>query len=344
MRSFGSDNNSGVHPAVMEAIVAANNNHAVGYGDDPWTLAAEACLRAEFGPEATPFFVFNGTGANVIALRACTQSFHAIIAAESAHIACDECGAPTQFTGCMIKEIVTTDGKLTPELIQSKLTGFGSPHHAQPRVVYISQCTEFGTLYTPDEIRAIADFVHQHALYLHMDGARLYNAAARLGTTLKELTVDCGVDILSLGGTKNGLMMGEVVLSFRPELSQYIAYFRKQSAQLYSKMRFASAQFPPFFEGELWRKSAHHANAMAQLLVKGLIELGISEFSQPVEANIILVKLPKEVTNALLARHFFYIWNEESGEVRFVTSWDTTTTDLDCFLNDLRHAIQITTK
>ncbi|MBQ7824473.1 MAG: low specificity L-threonine aldolase [Bacteroidaceae bacterium] len=334
MRSFASDNNSGVHPAVMNAIVKANVDHAVGYGDDPYTDEAVKAVRSVFGNTADVFFVFNGTGANVVALKACTQPFHAIIAAETAHIAVDECGAPVAQTGCLLKEIATTNGKLTPKLIQTRLTGFGEVHHSQPKVVYLAQCTELGTVYTIDEIKRIADFIHGYGMYLHMDGARLANAAVSLGCSLKEMTVDAGVDILSFGGTKNGMMIGESVISFRKELSENLGYIRKQSAQLYSKMRYVSCQFTAYLQNNLWQKNAAHANEMAQKLKNGLEQIAPIEFTQSVDANILLLRLPRKMIPLLQKDYFFYIWNETNDEIRLVTSFDTTQNDIECFLTD----------
>ncbi len=248
MRSFGSDNNSGVHPQLMQAIIDANRNHTIGYGDDDWTREAENAVKKLVGKDdIEPYFVFNGTGANVIALQACTLPFHSIICASTAHIAVDECGAPTKFTGCPLKEIDTPDGKLTPELVRPLLHGFGVEHHSQPKVIAISQTSEMGTAYTPGEIKALADLAHEHGMYLFIDGTRIANACAFLNVSLKEMTVDCGVDIFTFGGTKNGLMMGEVLVPLRKELAENIKYYRKQTTQLYSKMRFISAQFIPYF-------------------------------------------------------------------------------------------------
>ena len=228
MRSFASDNNSGVHPLIMDAIVKANTDHAIGYGDDPWTAAATTRIKEIFGENASPFFVFNGTGANSVALQAVTRPFNSICCAETAHIYVDECGAPGRMTGCALVPISTPDGKLTPELIKPHLHNFGFCHHSQPKAVYISQVSELGTVYTLEEIRALADLIHRYGMYLHMDGARLANACAYLGCTMKEVTVDAGVDILSFGGTKNGMMMGEAVLSFHPEITENLQYYRKQ--------------------------------------------------------------------------------------------------------------------
>ena len=336
MRSFGSDNNSGVHPQVMKALAEANRDHAIAYGDDPWTAAARLKIKEAFGEEAEPFFVFNGTGANVIALRACTQNFNSIISATTAHIAVDECGAPVYMTGAALKEIATPDGKLTPELISPQLYNWGFEHHSQPKVVYISQCTELGTVYQPEEIKRIADYIHGYGMYLHLDGARLANAAAALDVSLRELTTDCGVDIVSFGGTKNGLMMAESVITLRPELAENLKYLRKQSAQLYSKMRYVSAQFIAYLEDDLWLKNANHANAMARKLRQGIESLGRYEFTQSTDANILLVKIPKETYLRLQQEYFFYVWNEFNDEVRFVTSWDTTEEDVEGLVRKLR--------
>ena len=336
MRSFGSDNNSGVHPQVMKALAEANRDHAIAYGDDPWTAAARLKIKEAFGEEAEPFFVFNGTGANVIALRACTQNFNSIISATTAHIAVDECGAPVYMTGAALKEIATPDGKLTPELISPQLYNWGFEHHSQPKVVYISQCTELGTVYQPEEIKRIADYIHGYGMYLHLDGARLANAAAALSVSLRQLTTDCGVDIVSFGGTKNGLMMAESVITLRPELAENLKYLRKQSAQLYSKMRYVSAQFIAYLEDDLWLKNANHANAMARKLRQGIESLGRYEFTQSTDANILLVKIPKETYLRLQQEYFFYVWNEFNDEVRFVTSWDTTEEDVEGLVRKLK--------
>jgi threonine aldolase len=341
MRSFASDNNAGVHPRVMEAIAEANRDHAVGYGDDPWTGRALDALRRVFGPGAEPFVVFNGTGANSIALQAVTRPFNSIVCAATAHILVDECGAPARMTGCQLSPIETADGKLTPELIAPLLHTLGVEHHPQPGVAYISQTTELGTVYTVGEIRALADFLHSHGMRLHMDGARLSNAAAALGCTFREMTVDAGVDVLSLGGTKNGMMMGEAVVAFRPDVARDMKYIRKQSAQLASKMRYLSAQWLPWLEkrdgdGEpLWSALASHANGMAARLAGVLARVPGMRFTQPVESNQIFCILPPEVLARIRKKYFFYMWNEAAGEARFVTSWDTTEEDIDRFESEL---------
>ncbi len=274
MRSFGSDNNSGVHPLMLQAIIDANKDHTIGYGDDVWTRKAEKAVKRLIGKEdIEPLFVFNGTGANVTALQACTLPFHHIICASTAHIAVDECGAPVKFTGCALKEIVTSDGKLTPGMVRPLLHGFGVEHHSQPKVIAISQTTEMGTVYTPREITLLADLAHEHGMYLFVDGTRMANACAFLNVSVKEMTVDCGVDIFTFGGTKNGLMVGEVLVPLRKELAENIRYYRKQTTQLYSKMRFVSAQFIPYFNEGIWLENATKSNAAAQKLAAGALFL-----------------------------------------------------------------------
>lgn len=336
MRSFASDNNSGVHPLIMDAVIKANEDHAIGYGDDPWTAEATAKIRSIFGEEASPFFVFNGTGANSVALQAVTRSFNSILCAETAHIYVDECGAPARMTGCALVAIPTNDGKLTPELIKPRLHNFGVCHHSQPKAVYISQVTELGTVYTIEEVKAIADLLHAHDMYLHMDGARLANACAYLNCTMKQLTVDAGVDILSFGGTKNGMMMGEAVVSFRPEITENLQYYRKQSAQLASKLRYLSAQFIPYLENNLWLENAMKANISAAKLAEVLKQYPQIQFTQKVETNQIFFTIPAEPLKKLQEKYIFYMWNEEINEARLVTSWDTTGEDIASFEQDLK--------
>ena len=336
MRSFASDNNSGVHPLVMEALNRANQNHAVGYGDDPWTEEAVQKIREAFTPDCEPLFVFNGTGSNVVALQLCTSPYNSILCAETAHIYVDECGAPVRMTGCQIRPFLTPDGKLTPELLRPYLCNFGEQHHSQPGVVYISQCTELGTVYKPEEIRALADMIHPYGMFLHMDGARLANACVALEKSFREMTVDCGVDVLSFGGTKNGLMMGECVVIFNPALKDKARFVRKQSAQLASKLRFLSCQFTAYLTDELWRKNATHANRMAQKLYAALKDLPEVHFTQPVESNQLFLTLPRPVIDRLLQKYFFYFWNEAANEIRLVTSFDTTDEDIATFVRDVK--------
>ena len=336
MRSFGSDNNSGVHPLVMQALVNANDNHAIAYGGDDWTKKAANIVRDMLGNTADPYFVFNGTGANVIGLQACTLPFHSIICASTAHIAVDECGAPVKYVGCAIKEIATPDGKLTPELVRPLLHGFGFEHHSQPKVIAISQTTELGTAYTAAETRALADLAHEHGMYLFVDGSRIANACAYLGASLKELTVDCGVDIFTLGGTKNGLMFGEVLVALRPELAENIKYYRKQTTQLYSKMRYLAAQFIPYLGENIWLKNAQKSNAWAQRLATEMNKVEGVIITQKVESNAVFFILPKTITDKLRERYFFYDWDVTRNEMRLVCSWDTTEEDISGFIDYLK--------
>lgn len=338
MRSFASDNNSGVHPRVMEALTKANRDHALGYGDDPWTREAEEKVREVFGEECRPYFVFNGTGSNVIALQLMTRSFQSVICAKTAHIYVDECGAPVKMTGCQIIPLESADGKLTPGLIESCLHVLGDPHHSQPGAVYLSQCTELGTVYTPGELRAITGLAHAHGLYVHMDGARIANAAAALGVSLREMTAGCGIDVLSFGGTKNGLMMGECIVVFNPVLADTAPFFRKQSSQLASKMRFLSCQFTAYLTDGLWLENACRANEMARLLHAGLSRFPRLRFTQKVESNQLFLTMPRELARRMLESYFFYYWNEADGEIRLVTSFDTTEADVRGFLDTLEAA------
>jgi len=341
MRSFGSDNHSGIHLAVLEAIHQANMDHACAYGNDVYSERLQAKIEEIFGEDATIFPTFNGTGANICALRACVQPFHAILCSESAHIFVDECGAPEFLTGAALKSIPTSDGKITVAMLEPFLDAFDFEHHSQPKVLYISQATELGTIYKPEEIKQLSVFLNYNKMYLHMDGARLANAAATLECSLREITIDCGVDILSFGGTKNGMMMGESVITFRQELAENMKYIRKQSTQLFSKMRFSSAQFLAYFQNDLWLTNAQHANKMARLLRRKIEETGSFEFTQPTEANVILVKFPPTLINNMLKHHFFYVWNEKTHEVRLVTSWDTTEEDIVNFISSLKNSIKL---
>lgn len=332
MRSFASDNNSTVHPFVMDAIAKANTNHALGYGNDIWTQEATLKIKEHFGLQSVPFFVFNGTGSNVLALQVLTRPYHSILCARTAHINVDECGAPVKMTGCQICPIETVDGKLNPDLILPYLHGFGDQHHSQPGVIYLSQCTELGTVYTVEELKSITSLAHQYGMYVHMDGARIANAAEYLGLTMKQISVDCGIDILSFGGTKNGLMIGESVIVFNEKLTNEVCFYRKQSAQLASKMRYLSCQFSAYLSDDLWLKNARHANQMAQLLYAELSKIEGVIFTQKVETNALFLTMPREVINQLLEHYFFYFWNEANDEIRLVTSFDTTEDDVRNFI------------
>jgi threonine aldolase len=327
-RGFASDNNSGVHPAIFKAMLDANQGHVRGYGDDPYTAKAVALFRDTFGSDTEVFFVFNGTGANILGLSSVTHSFNSIICAETAHIEEDECGAPEKFTGCKLLPVKPVGGKLTPELVEHHLKGFGFEHHSQPKVISISQATEMGTVYQPKEIRALADLAHSHKMYLHMDGARIANAAVSLNMGFKAITKDCGVDILSFGGTKNGMMMGEAVLFFNPELTPHTKYLRKQCMQLFSKMRFIGAQFQAYFEDDLWKETASQSNKMARYLRDEVSKIPQVEITQPVEANGVFARIPKDIIENLQQHFFFYVWNEKDSEVRWMTTFDTTETEI----------------
>lgn len=337
MRSFGSDNHSGVHRDILSAISEANKDHVIAYGDDPYTEKVSQKIKQLFGEQAHFFPMFNGTGANICALRACLQPYHAIIAPETGHIFVDECGAPEWLTGAAVKSVSTPDGKVRPEMLHPFFYHFGFEHHSQPKVLYISQLSELGTAYTIAEIKALADLLHQHNMYLHMDGARIANAAATLGVSFKEITTDAGVDILSFGGTKNGMMLGESVITFRPELAENMKYIRKQSTQLYSKMRFCSAQFLAYLENDLWLQNARHANKMAQMLRSELEKVSSIQFTQPTDGNILLLKMEPDMIEKLLQKHFFYIWDEMTHEIRLVTSWDTTEEDVQALISDVKN-------
>ena len=329
MRSFASDNNSSVHPKVMEMLMKANEGHAVGYGDDPWTEEATRLVKQQFSRPCEALFVFNGTGSNTMALQLMTRPYHIIFCADTGHIAVDECGAPSKGTGCFMRTIPTKDGKLTPGLLAPYMINFGVEHHSQPGAVYISQCTELGTVYTPDEVKALCEFAHSHGLKVHMDGARISNAAAALGVSLDEVSGACGVDTLTLGGTKNGLMGAECVVVFNPELMDEARYARKQACQLASKMRYVSCQFTAFLTDELWRTCAEHANRLAQKLHDALAAMPDVQFTQKMESNQLFFIMPKEKEEKLHEKYYFYYWNEAIGEMRLVTSWDTTEEDVD---------------
>jgi threonine aldolase len=345
VRSFASDNNAGIHPEILKAIACVNQGHAVGYGDDPYTQSAIIKFHEHFGPDIEVFFVFNGTAANVLGLKAITRSYHAVICAESAHIYTDECGAPEKFTGCKLLPIPTADGKLSVETAQHAYHGMGDQHHVQPRVISITQPTEMGTVYQPDEIRALAQFAHQHDMFLHMDGARIANAAVSLRQSLREATRDLDVDVLSFGGTKNGLMGAEAVVFLNKKLieennvSQNFLYMRKQGMQLASKMRFIAAQMEALLTDDLWLKNARHSNRMARLLEKQVSQISQVKIVYKVEANGVFAQIPKHVISKLQDRYFFYVWNEDKGVVRWMCSFDTTEKDIKDFTKFLREVL-----
>jgi threonine aldolase len=336
-RSFASDNNAGIHPDVLRAIAAVNVGHVVGYGDDPYTQSAIARFREHFGEDIDVFIVFNGTAANVLSLKAMTESYQAVICGDGAHIYTDECGAPERFTGCKLIPLETVNGKLTLEGVRHAYHGIGDQHHVQPHVISITQATETGTVYQPDEVKALAEFAHQRGMFLHMDGARISNAAVSLGQTLRQASRDLGVDVLSFGGTKNGLMGAEAVVFFNQQLregknlSQNFLYLRKQSMQLASKMRFISAQLDALLSNDLWRKNAQHSNRMAKLLEQQLARVPGVKVMYPVEANGVFAQIPHVAIAKLQERYFFYVWAEEQSLVRWMCSFDTTEEDVQGF-------------
>ncbi|MGD3107095.1 threonine aldolase family protein [Streptomyces sp. YGL11-2] len=330
-RGFASDNYAGVHPEVLEAIALANGGHQISYGADVYTERLQKVIHGHFGPAARTFPVFNGTGANVVALQAMLGRWEAVVCADTAHIHVDECGAPEKVAGIKLLTVPTRDGKLSPELIDHQAWGFDDEHRATPKVVSIAQSTEVGTCYTPDEIRAICDHAHGLGMLVHLDGARLANAAATLGVSLREMTTEAGVDVLSYGGTKNGLLFGELVTVLNEAAVHGIPHIRKSAMQLGSKMRFLSVQFEALLGGDLWLRSAAHANAMAQRLYEAVRELPSLEIPRPVQANQVFAILPADATERLQKRFRFYTWNERVGEVRWMTSFDTTEADVDAF-------------
>jgi threonine aldolase len=336
-RGFASDNNAGVHPRVMEALRAANEGHVVAYGDDPLTERAGARLREHFGAGAEVFFVFGGTGANVLALEAMTRPHHAVVCAETAHVNVDECGAPERFTGCKLLPVSTPDGKLRPADVEPLLGREGDQHHVQPRVVSVSQPTELGTVYMTEELEGLSEFARARGLLLHVDGARLANAAAHLGVSLAEAAGRA--DALSFGGTKNGMMYGEAVVFFREGLARDFPFVRKQGAQLASKMRFIAAQFEALLADDLWLENAAHANRMARLLAEGLAEVPRVRLTRPVESNAVFAHLPPEHVAAVQREFFFYVWNEATSEVRLMASFDTTEGDVRALVNVIRQAV-----
>ena len=327
-RGFASDNNSGIHPEILKSISDANHGHAVGYGGDEITEKAILRFKQEFGPQTEVFFVFNGTGANVLGLSTLTHSFNSIICADTAHIQTDECGAPEKLTGCKLLPVETIKGKISPDGIKKYLHGFDFEHHSQPKVISISQVTELGTVYSLEEIKTITSLAHEYGLYVHMDGARIANAAVALNLPFRAFTVDAGIDVLSFGGTKNGMMLGEAVLFFNPELTKLTKYIRKQSMQLYSKMRFVSAQFLAYFENDLWKRNATHSNQMAQLLAREVKQIQAIQLTQEVEANGVFAIVPSEIIPLLQEKYFFYMWDEHRSEVRWMTSFDTEEDDI----------------
>lgn len=338
-REFASDNTAPVHPAVFEAMAAANSGPATAYGADPWSERAREWFRSQFGPETSATLVWNGTGANVVSLRALTRPWHGVICTSQAHIQVDECGAPELIGGCKLIDVPTPDAKLTPELIRAAAIGIDNEHHVQPTVVSLTQVTEYGTVYRREELAAICDTAHALGMRVHMDGARIANAAASLGLSLRDITRDVGVDILSFGATKNGGMGAEAVVVFDPALAAEMKFLRKQSTQLASKMRYLAAQFLALGENDLWLANARHANAMAQRLAKGVKEIRGVQITQAVEGSAVFAVLPRAITEQLQRSFHFYVWDEATDEVRWMTSWASSEADVDEFIAAIRIAM-----
>jgi threonine aldolase len=337
---FASDNNSPAHPAVLRAIREANRGHAIAYGFDAYTDRAVGTFKRVFGASCEPFFVYTGTGANVLSLAALARPYHAVLCAEAAHLHAAECGAPERFAGVKLFTVPTETGKIAPADIARHLEHVGDPHHSQPKVVSITQATDYGLCYTPEEVKAISRFARRRGLFLHMDGARLYNACAALGLSLKAMTADCGVDALSLGGTKIGLLGAEAVVFFRPELAEGFAYIRKQGTQLASKMRFLAVQLDALIAGDLWRRNATRANRMARKLAGGLARVPGIRITREVQTNMVFCTIPRDAVAAIRKRYLFYVYDEARCEARLVANYDTTAADVAGFLAAARAAVR----
>jgi threonine aldolase len=335
LTSFGSDNHAGVHPDVLTAIAEANAGDAASYGADPWTRRAEELFRAHFGPDAEAYPVFNGTGSNVLALGSVLRPWEAVICSDVAHVHTDECGAPERHIGAKLLPAATANGRMSVDSAAAQLWGVGDEHHVQARVLSITQTTELGTRYGLDDVSALADWAHAHDLLVHLDGARIANAAAGLGVGLGDVTTGCGIDLLSFGATKNGALGAEAVVFLRPGLSDGFRFRRKQGMQLASKMRFVSAQLVALLTDDLWRRNALHANAMAQRLASGVAGVPGVAVTRPVEANAVFAIPPADVVAPLQARFPFYVWDAGTGEVRWMTSFSTAPADVDAFVRAL---------
>jgi threonine aldolase len=339
-RGFASDNNAGVHPEILDAIARVNQGHVVAYGDDPYTRSAIAKFEEHLGSDIEVFFTFNGTGANVLGLQSINRPYHAVLCSEYAHIYTDECAAPEKHIGCKLIPLPHQDGKITLDSVRHAYHGIGDQHHVQPRVISITQCTEMGTVYQPEEIEALARFAHDHEMFLHMDGARIANAAASRGQNLRQATRDVGVDVLSFGGTKNGIMGGEAVVFFNRAFSSDFLYLRKQGMQLASKMRFIAAQFEALLTNDLWRRSAEHANRMARVLEAEVAKIPQVRIVWKVEANGVFAQIPHHAIEKIKQRYFFYPWIEEECIVRWMCSFDTTEEDIKQFSQAVAEAVK----
>lgn len=338
-RGFASDNYAGVHPDVLAAISAANEGHEPAYGQDAWTAKAAQRFRQLLGSHVETFFVFNGTGANVTGLQTMLRPWEGTICARTAHINVDEGGAPERFLSSKLLDVETPDGKLTPQLVESAVFGRGVEHHVQPRVVSITQSSELGTVYQPAEVAALAATAHSLDMFLHLDGARIANAVASIDEDVRATTVDAGVDVMTFGGTKNGMLGGEAVVFVRPSLAVDYRFVRKQAMQLASKMRFVAAQFLALLTDELWLRNAAHSNAMARRLYDGVRQVPGVSVTQEVQANAVFALLPRPAIEPLQSEHFFYVWDEARSEVRWMCSWDTTSDDVDTFIAAVKRVV-----
>ena len=336
---FGSDNHSGVHPKIMKEINSANSGFSLAYGDDEHTKEAINKFRENFGKNIDVYFVGNGTAANILGLKAVTNSFNSIICPDTAHLNVHECCGPEKFLGCKIETLKTADGKLTTDLIKQKIVGIGDVHMAQPKVISITQVSELGTVYKPKEIKNISDFAHEHNMLVHIDGARLCNAAAYLNLELSKITGEVGVDLLSFGGTKNGMMLGDAVVFFDKNLAKNFEFYRKQGMHLTSKMRFISAQFTAFFKDNLWLKNAKHANKMASILYQEIKDIENIEITQKVQGNEIFAKFDKKYNKKLSKKYFFHIFDEQENIVRFVCSFNTSKKEVLDFAKEIKKAL-----
>lgn len=332
MKSFASDNYAGVLPEVMHALQSANEEHAISYGNDVLTARVRKLFREVFESDVEVLFVFNGTGANVLSISSATQTFNSVLCGDMSHIYCDESSAPETVTGCRFFPLATNQGKLTPEIIENRIIRKGDIHFAQPRMISVTQSTEYGTVYTADELKEIALLAKKHDLFFHADGSRFFNAAARLECNLKDISTDVGLDILSLGGTKLGMMFGEAVVVFNKQLAEHIYFKQKQVMQLASKTRFIAAQYEALLTDNLWKKPASHANLMAKKLCEALSKVRKIRVTMPVEANVVFAILPESWIEPLQQEFPFYVWNEATNEVRLMCSFDTTEDDIAAFI------------
>jgi threonine aldolase len=335
-RGFGSDNNAGIHPDILKEVISSNSGHVTGYGSDVYTEKALELFKEQFGEGTEAYFVFTGTAANVLGLTAIARSWNSVITASTAHLEGDECGAPEKFIGCKVLVVDTPDGKINPRLIEKHMHGIDFEHHSQPKVVSITQATEMGTVYTAGEIAGIATFAHSRGMLVHMDGARIANAAVALNLPFKAFTTDAGVDVLSFGGTKNGMMFGEAICFLKPGLSADFKYMRKQGMQLASKMRFISAQYIGYFRNDLWKSCAAHSNAMAKMLADHLVHIPEVKITQKVQSNGVFAIIPENVVEKIRAHYFFYPWDEKKSEWRLMCSWDTEKEDIEDFVRLLK--------